>query len=371
MSNLFDNFREQLGYMLSLPERTVRSLAAVAGGTTALVSDLLLPDTLRGTSFYRVLVGDTQRFVIEQVAQVQKEGQAVDAGGGEAVGRKILGSALDAAGLFGLRFSPLWVFALVDDTAAGGNRFLGRLVEQLKANGVIPKHAQIQGITDLLSSIQDGARRSAAAVESPPLSRDELAHLADELKTAYTHAFHKGTDLLPRLETIWQSMEQLARRENISLQRLSGILSVELSDIGRRGLNAVKAVGQTGRDFVGEEVLDSYSRTLDAINKTGLANYVSTHMRPFLDNAAGHFDPGRKTWTESMLGLGSAKPDAASEAATAEAAAGDVAAEGACARGVTESPSDAPAPAPDSFPGGVGDTTDTSPPPPPAAPPAL
>ena len=357
MSNLFDSFREQLGYVLSLPERAVRSLAAVAGGTTALVGDILLPDTLRGTSFYRVLVGDTQRFVLEQIAQVQKEGQAGEPGGSEVVGRKILGSALDAAGLFGLRFSPLWVFALVDDTAAGGSRFLGRLVEQLKANGVIPKHTEIKGITDLLASIQDSARRTTAAVESPPLSREELTRLADELKAAYKRAFQKGTDLLPRFETLWNRMEQLARRENISLERLSGILSVELADVGRRGMNAVRAMGHTGLDFVGEEILESYGRTLDAINKTGLADYVGTHMRPFLDTAAGHFDPHHKTLTESLLGLGGRRKSEGTPAGTSET--------------IEIVTPETPVPPPDSSAGGVADNTETSSPPPPAAPPAV
>ena len=44
-----DKVRQHLNYSLSLPERTVRSLAAVAGGTTTLLTDTLLPESMRQT----------------------------------------------------------------------------------------------------------------------------------------------------------------------------------------------------------------------------------------------------------------------------------------------------------------------------------
>ena len=72
MSQFFQSALRNFGYLLSLPERTVRSLAAVAGGTTTLLTDALFPDALRGTTLYRIFVGDAQRFIISKVAQVQQ-----------------------------------------------------------------------------------------------------------------------------------------------------------------------------------------------------------------------------------------------------------------------------------------------------------
>jgi len=103
MSGLFDSAYKSLGYLVSLPERTIRSLAAVAGGTTSLLTETLFPDVLRGTTLYKIFLGDTQRFVIERVAQVQREAGDTAGGGGAAapedfVQRKIAGTALEAAG---------------------------------------------------------------------------------------------------------------------------------------------------------------------------------------------------------------------------------------------------------------------------------
>src|SRR4029079_13730546 len=134
---------------------------------SSLLTDTLLPDTLRESSFYMVLIGDMQRFVSEQVAQVPPESGAAPgdpAASPDYVQRKMFGSALDTAGLLAMHMSPLWVLALAGDAAAGSNTFLNRLVDQLKKNRVIPEETQITGLTDLLGAIQEASRRSAVAV---------------------------------------------------------------------------------------------------------------------------------------------------------------------------------------------------------------
>ena len=48
-NSLFEASRQRLMYILSLPERTIRSLAALAGGTTTLLAETLFPVSFRGT----------------------------------------------------------------------------------------------------------------------------------------------------------------------------------------------------------------------------------------------------------------------------------------------------------------------------------
>lgn len=310
MSSFFEAAFHRLAYLMSLPERTIRSLAAVAGGTTSLLTETLFPDSLRGTTMYKIFVGDAQRFVIQKVAQVQNEpGQAGGAAGvaGQSpdyVQRKMVGSALEAAGLLAMHFSPLWVFAVAGDAAAGSNEFLQRLVVQLKRNNVVPPEAQIAGLQDLLAVIQEASRRSASAVDTPPLSREEISKMASDMTENYRRMFSKMTNLLPRFETLWSRMESLARRENVSLERLGGILTVDVASWGRKGFGTVMAVGQTGSELFGEKVLASYDRTLDAVAQEGFTGYLAKHMKPFLQAATDHFSPAKKTWTESMLGMG-------------------------------------------------------------------
>jgi len=303
MSGLFDAIRRRLEYVASLPERTIRSLAAVAGGTASLLTETLFPEALRDTTLYRVFLGDTQRFMIAKIAQVQQEGAQGDqdqASDPQYVQKKMIGGALETAGLFAMHFSPLWVFAIAGDAAAGSTVFLNRLVEQLKQNGVLPPDARVSGLADLLDAIQETARKSASAIDTPPLSREAITQLADEMTMSYGRMFNNATHLLPRLENIWQQMEQIANREHISLEKLGGILTVDVASWGKKGIGAVLAVRQTGSDLFGEKILDSYDRTLDAIGKEGVTGYLDHRMRPVLKAALSHFDPDRKTWTASL-----------------------------------------------------------------------
>ena len=57
--------------MLSLPERVVRSFAAITGGVVQQIGDVTLPIAFRRTKFYRSVVEVTLRFIVERVGQVQ------------------------------------------------------------------------------------------------------------------------------------------------------------------------------------------------------------------------------------------------------------------------------------------------------------
>ena len=60
-------------FFLSLPERSLRSVTALAGGLLREVGDVALPKTIRRSQLYRNLVEATLRFMIEQVGQVEGE----------------------------------------------------------------------------------------------------------------------------------------------------------------------------------------------------------------------------------------------------------------------------------------------------------
>jgi hypothetical protein len=305
MSSYLDVLRERLGYALSLPERTIRSLAAVAGGTTSLLTETLFPESLRGTTLYRIFVGDAQRFIIEKVAEVEQVDRAESGAAADDprfIHKKMVGGALEAAGLFAMHISPLWVFAVAGDAAAGTQVFLNRLVNQLKSNGVLPLDARIDGLEDLLVAAQEASRTSAAAIDTPPLSRAELSGLAHQMTASYRDMFAKAVDLVPRLDHLWARIEEIAAREKVAPERVVGVITVSVADWGKKGIGSVVALGQTGSALLGEKILDSYSQTLDRISAEGLGAYVTRHMRPFLTAAAGHFDPERKTWTESITG---------------------------------------------------------------------
>ena len=49
--------RQRIAQVLSLPERTIRSLATIAVGASTLLTDTLFPKALRGTTTYKVTIG--------------------------------------------------------------------------------------------------------------------------------------------------------------------------------------------------------------------------------------------------------------------------------------------------------------------------
>jgi len=293
---------EYFSYGLSLPERTVRALAALAGGTTNLLAETLFPESLRKTISYQMTIGLMQRFVLEKVAGMEhKRLEDSTELAKDYVQRKMAGTALEAAGLLTIGFSPLWVMAIAGDAAAGSKIFLNRLVKHLKENQVMDEQAEATNLLDILEAIQDASRRSATALDMPPLTRRDLSAMADEMKTSYSRVFLNTKDLLPRLEEIWLRMEQIARRNNVSVERLSGAMALDASTWSRRGSGMARSVSRAGSELIDEQILASYRKTLATATEHGIDRYMRDQMQPFLQSAKAHFDPAQKTWTESRL----------------------------------------------------------------------
>lgn len=295
--------REALAYGLSLPERSVRSLAALVGGGTSLLTSILLPDSLRGTTSYRVTVGLFEEFLIEKVADMkrttvkQPELPLKD----RFVQRKFLGNALEAAGLLTVHLSPLWVLAGAADTASGGKVFLNRLTERLKANNVLPPEAEPTELVEILEIIQKVSSQTALAIDQPPLSRTELEQLAKDMQGSYAKVLSTGAQLVPEADELWRAMRELASRENISLEQLMGVMTIDAATFLKKSLGTVTAVGQTGMTLLDESVLQSYRRTLTRVKEVGFERYIDTEFKPFLQAAKAHFSYSRKTRLERWL----------------------------------------------------------------------
>ena len=299
-------------YLLSLPERSARSTAAFVGGMSFLLTDTLLPKTMRETAFYRAFVGNIQRYIAHRIGDAPLADSELITFSGAEIGddfvqRKMVGNTLEIAGLLAMRVSPIWVFALATDAVAGGAVFVDRLADHLRRNGVIEADATPDDLTEVLGAMEQALRTTAAPIDTPPLSRADLTEMTNELVASYDNVFQKGGALLPEFEAVWQRMNQLAQQENISLERLSGIMTVDalrhnLAALGQTGVDVSHALGTTSAELFDETILDSYRQTLDTIAVQGVPNYVGTTLRPFLTTAASHFDPTRSTWTERWLG---------------------------------------------------------------------
>jgi hypothetical protein len=289
-------------YLFSLPERLVRSAAAVVGGTSLLVTETLFPEVVKDSTTYRVVVGNLQKFMIARVAQVEyfaasEEEQVIDG----YIGRKLAGNVLEMAGLMTMRFSPVWVFAVAGDAAAGGKVFLDRLSTNLKQHGVIDPESDPEDVVGLLDAIQQASSSSATVMDTPPLTREQLVDLAGDLTDGYGRMFSQSQSLLSRFEALQSRMEQTAGDEGLSVEAVSGVMAIDVASLTNAGIGTTMAVGQTGVELFGEKILASYERTLDELNSQGAGAYLNRYMKPFMDAAVEHFDPNKSTWTQDML----------------------------------------------------------------------
>jgi hypothetical protein len=309
MGQFSEIVRRKLARALSYPERTIRSLASIVVGASTLLTEVLLPESLRETTIYQITLGLMQQYILEKVADMAHDpAQDPIELGEDYVRRKMAGTALEAAGLLTIGFSPLWVFAIAGDVAGGSKVYLNRLIAHLKDNGVLHEETRATDLVDLLEAVQQATRESATAVDMPPISREKLSELAAEMKKNYGRVFGHTTDLLSRLDDLWEGMEKLTRREKIPLERLGGVMTLNAVSWSRMSVDMVQAASQTGIELLDEEILESYKRTLAGISEKGLDTYIRDHMRPFLQAARSHYDTSRITWTEKRLGRDASKP---------------------------------------------------------------
>src|SRR6185436_15479096 len=98
-------------YFCSLPERTLRSISALAGGAVREIGEVALPARLRRSRLYSSLVDSTARFLIEQVGQVDLAGEATPQLPEDFLVRRAAGNVVEIVGLAAFRASPVWVLA--------------------------------------------------------------------------------------------------------------------------------------------------------------------------------------------------------------------------------------------------------------------
>ncbi|MCI5107246.1 MAG: hypothetical protein MRY76_11070 [Pseudomonadales bacterium] len=295
-----DRLSRYLRLGLSFPERSARALSALIGGSTMLLSQTLLPTALQSTSSYRFTLGMFQAFLIRNIAGVEAEHSDQELKE-RFVQRKMLGTSLETAGLLTMHLSPVWVFAIASDTARGGQVFLNRLVHYLKENAVISEDANPESLEQVLQAVHDMGRQGATAIDTPPLSREEIKQLADELRATTSRLAEHSNNLMPRFEALWSQINLVARKQGLSVSEVLGILSVHAATATQLSAGTVGAMGKTGYHFLDEIILTDYKNTLAGISEAGALTYIRQHMAPFMNNAAMHFDFSRETATERWL----------------------------------------------------------------------
>ena len=126
-------------YLVTLPERLVRSAVGLGAGLAREVSDLVVPDAVRQGQVYRNLVDTTLRFLIEQVGGAEGAYPPDEPLPDDFLARRAAGNAVEMLGVVAFRASPVWVLAGMADLCGLGRHLIPQLADELKQKGLLVK----------------------------------------------------------------------------------------------------------------------------------------------------------------------------------------------------------------------------------------
>jgi hypothetical protein len=291
-------------YLLSLPERVVRSALGLSAGVLREAGELLLPAGMRRSHLYHSLVEVTLRYVIEQVGGVKgtypPEQPQID----DFLLRRGAGNAIELLGIVAFRVSPVWVLAALADLSGLGRRLIPEISQVLAKEGLLERGARYEDMDQLLDGMEKMSSRLAETVNTPPLNAQELRR---EWVAIRNHARTLKV-ALPSARTIggqWNRLQQEATEQGRSVFEISSVMALSamraLPDRAR-WLSASAHVGATyaGNQFAAA-VLAHYSETLRELRQAGYLSYARRQMTPYLRACVEQFSQGRETLTQRMV----------------------------------------------------------------------
>ena len=162
------------GYVISLPERLVRTTAAGAGGLLLEATDHILPPPVREAKIYQCLIARPLRITVEAVGGVSGRFPMEDISGQEMIQRKVAGNFVEAFSVFTVGFSPLWFLAVASDVTGGTRVYLDAFVKELKKAKVLPDSIDISSVDDLLAVLDRTVGQAADAIDIPPTAISDM-----------------------------------------------------------------------------------------------------------------------------------------------------------------------------------------------------
>jgi hypothetical protein len=297
--------RTRYKYILSLPERAIRSLGALSGGLLREIGEIALPAAVRRTVLYRTIVGVTLRFLIEDVGEVEGVYPSENRLAANFILQRTASHGIELLGILAFRASPVWVLAALADVTGGGQKLLREIVATLKEEGLLEGGAHFETMDQVLAGLERTSAHLALSLNLPPIDvpglRLEWETLKKELRSIPPNRFPP----LERLERTWVELRISSQKQNRTVFALSSLMAIStLSHVPANLLWLSKAARSAARrttGIVGGAVLDHYSMTLEEIERTGFFAYWKQEFRPYLRAAAEQFAPEHVSMTERLI----------------------------------------------------------------------
>ena len=292
-------------YLLSLPERVVRSALGLSAGLLREVGELVLPRGVRKTQLYQSLVDTTLRFVIEQVGGAQGVYSTQPPQPDDFLVRRGAGNAVELLGIVAFRVSPVWVLAALADLSGLGRRMIPEIAAALKGQGLLEKETRFESVDQLLDGLEQTAARLAETFNTPPL---DVAQLRNEWTALRTQARRMKPAALPspaRIGDQWEALKQESARQGRSVFETSSLLAVSaVRSLPGKALWLSRSAGvgatHAGR-ILSTSILDSYTQTLNELREVGYFAYAKRQLSPYVRACVDQFSPQRRTLTQRLL----------------------------------------------------------------------
>jgi hypothetical protein len=294
-------------FLLSLPERGLRSASALAGGLLREVGDVAIPKTIRQSQLYRNLVDATLQFLIEQVGQVKDvypDGEKLSE---DFLVRRAAGNGIELIGILAFRASPVWVLAALAD-ASGAGRFLVReITASLKAEGLLDQKAEFDTVDEMLVGLEASAGRLAATINTPPLDVKSLRQEWNALQGDLAKIPPRQLPGTQALRDLWEEIVQEAGRQNRTVFEVSSLMATSaMKSVPEKArwlsASARSAARKTGTALAAI-LLEDYRASLKRIRETGYVRYAVHQFRPYLSAAVSQFSPERQSLTERLISM--------------------------------------------------------------------
>jgi hypothetical protein len=273
------------GFIASIPERLLRSLAAVIGGALHETGTLVLPRFVRQSRLYEATAKNLLRVLVEGVGAV--EGASTKPGDGpepgQIVKRKIAGNVVELGSIAAFGFSPLWILAAASDVVHGSRTYLDSFVRELKAKGVIESGATFETVDDLLAVLEGESGTTARLIDMPPLEVESMRATLNEFRSQAAELPSQD-----EMAAVYASLRRTADREHRPLLDVS-------TGVGLAFLAATRSIGR-------DHVAGPYAEDWEPLRREGFAAYARRISLPYGQAVGKHFDGGRPTYTERVLG---------------------------------------------------------------------
>lgn len=293
------------GYLLSLPERVLRSASALAGGVVREVGEVAIPGALRRTRLFAVLVDSTLRFLIEQVGEVEDAYPGEEKLAENFLVRRGVGNGIEVVGILAFRASPVWVLAALADLSGAGRHLIGEISQSLQEQGLLERGATFENVDQMLDGLERTSARLTSTLNTPPLNVADLRKDWESVKRDAAQIPPQNLPSIERLETQWKDLAEAATKSGRSVWEVSALLTLSAVRELPAGVvwltRCTRHAVQTTGELLAGTLLDHYSDSLAAIAREGFFAYWLREFRPYLKAAARQFSPGKRSLTERFL----------------------------------------------------------------------